>query len=433
MVMLLATPGAFSLVRPLAAQNASPMVSPDRIDDVRVIKADEDPFPQLDHFAWRAFIALNWPSRIDAAGRGLADRSKTLGDSGPRVWETFKARYELFQVSPDGKPVAPPPWASYGAANPCGASVDNRSKTLASFDPFMDFNQPVFASRAAGNPLVAQNGTYTRYETRLNKPHYLALAVPGWSQRKNLPDPDNPARVPAGSIAVKAAWRLLTAADTPAVRARYYVVEGANVVDVSKTVAAGRVVCSRGDVALVGLHIVIRTKHRPQGLWSSFEHVDNVPPAREGEPDAKDAGVRYSYFDPSKPELGLWPKFGSREALPVSLGNPPGAAPVPMQVVRRYPIHASTMTMNRTYWALPGIKGTVWEHYMLVANQWPSFTQPVDPLNDGVFFPDAHKENLVNTTMETYFQDPPSSCMSCHHVVSNVRGHDFVGILDTFR
>src|SRR4029077_9459797 len=105
-----------------------------------------------------------------------------------------------------------------------------------------------------------------------------------------------------------AAWRLLTAADTPAARSRYYVVENANVVDVRKTLAATRVVCSKSDIALVGLHIVIRTKDRPQGLWSTFEHVDNVPPTGEGEarePDAKDAGAPSSYFDPSKPQLGL--------------------------------------------------------------------------------------------------------------------------------
>ena len=115
-----------------------------------------------------------------------------------------------------------------------------------------------------------------------------------------MPDQAHPAQLPVGSIAVKAAWRLLTAADTPAVRARYYVVENADVVDVAKTLAAGRVVCSKSDVALVGLHIVIRTKYRPQGLWSTFEHVDNVPPAGVGEarePDAKDAGAPYSYFD----------------------------------------------------------------------------------------------------------------------------------------
>jgi hypothetical protein len=197
---------------------------------------------------------------------------------------------------------------------------------------------------------------------------------------------------------------------------------------------------------------VIRTKYRPQGLWSTFEHVDNVPPAGVGEarePDAKDAGAPYSYFDATKPNLGLWPPFGSPDTLPVSIDHPPKIDPSPMQVVRRHPIHPSTMAVNRAYWALPGIKGTVWEHYMLVASQWPTVARPVGPQNDGVFFPgpppppgaprenyqtvDAPKENLANTTIETYFQDPPSSCMSCHQSVSNALGRDFVGILGGFR
>lgn len=433
--LLVAAPLALlPMAAPAAAPGGAPAVSPDRIEDVPSLKPDVNAFPEVDNFAWRAFIALNWPSLTDPDHRGVPDRGKTLGDPGPRVWETFKARYELFQVGPDGRPIAPPPWATYEAANPCGADVDPRAKTLAAFDPFMDFNQFALPG-APSNPLVAQNRTYTRYETRINEPEYSALALNGWSQGQNLPDPDNPARLPAGSIAVKAAWRLLTAADTPAVRARYYVVKNANVVDVAKTLAARRVVCSKGDVALVGLHIVIRTPRRPQGLWSSFEHVDNVPPVGAGEarePDARDAGVPYSYFDASKPQLGLWPPLGSTDTLPVSLDRPPRNDPAPMQVVRRHPIHPSTMTMNRAYWALPGIKGTVWEHYMLVANQWPTYTHLVSPHNDGVYFPERRKENLVNTTLETYLQDPPSSCMSCHQAF-NARGRDFVGILASFR
>lgn len=409
-------------------------VSPDRIDDVDSLKADVDAFPTLDNFAWRAFIALNWPSLTDPAHRGLPDRAKTLSDSGPRVWETFKARYELFQDGANGNPIAPQPWATYDAANPCGTDVNNHAKTLASFDPFMDFNQ-AGALGATANPLVAQNHTYTRYETRINEPEYSALALSGWSQGQNLPDQNHPARLPAGAIAIKAAWRILTAADTPAIRARYYVVKDANVVDVAKTTAAGHVVCTKSDVALVALHMVIRTAHRPQGVWSSFEHVDNVPPVGAGEarePDAKDAGAPYSYFDSSKPQLGLWPEWGSAETLPVSLNHPPKTDPAPMQVVRRHPIHPSTMAMNRAYWALPGIKGTVWEHYMLVADQWPTRRFPVDPHNDGVFFPEGRKENMVNTAIETYLQDPPSSCMSCHQGF-NEHGHDFVGMLQSFR
>jgi hypothetical protein len=179
--------------------------------------------------------------------------------------------------------------------------------------------------------------------------------------------------------------------------------------------------------------------------------VDNVPPAGVGaarEPDAKDVGAPNSYFDASQPELGLSPPLGSPATLPVSLANPPRVDLAPMQVVRRRPIHPSTMAMNRAYWALPGVKGTVWESYMLVASQWPTVTQPPGPQNDGTYFPgltldpdtprepyqssDAAadpNENLVNTTIETYLQEAPSSCMACHHAVSNARGRDFVGIL----
>ena len=77
----------------------------------------------------------------------------------------------------------------------------------------------------------------------------------------------------------------------------------------------------------------------------------------------------------------------SPEARPVSATHPPSADPEPMQVTRRHPIHASTMAMNRSYWALPGIKGTVWEHYMRVASQWPTTPNPPGPQNDGGFFP----------------------------------------------
>ena len=50
--------------------------------------------------------------------------------------------------------------------------------------------------------------------------------------------------------------------------------------------------------------------------------------------------------------------------------------------------------------------------------------------NLSVLDPEAeNKENLANTTMETYLQDAPSSCMSCHASLANARGRDFAGIL----
>jgi hypothetical protein len=419
----------------------APVVSPDRLDDAPVNARDV-----MANFAWRAFIALNWPSLPSDSGRGLPDREKSLGDQGKRVWETFKSDYELFEFGDDGLRVRPAVWTSYAGRNPCGPGVDNRLKTIASFAPFADFNQPGFAVGAPANPLVAQNGAYTRYEIHFNEPEFSAFAAGGWSVGQNLPDVDHPTRFPVGSVAVKAAWRPLTAADPNSARTRSYV-ERAKIVDVVKTLAAGHTVCSERDVALVGLHIAIKTASRPQWIWSTFEQVDNVPPTGEGEarePDAREAGVPYSYFDPSKPDR-LWPPFGSSGTLPVDWGNPPKIDPVPMQVVRRHPVDPSIMAANRAYWSLPGVRATLWERYMLVAVQWPTSGDPSGPDNDGAYFPgrpevaakpnESYKstatpeENLINTTMETYLQDRPSSCMACHQVVSNARGDDFVGTL----
>lgn len=431
------------------AEDTVPRVSPDRIEDVPSTKPD--PFPAFDNFAWRAFVALNWPASRDAGHRGEPDRAKGLGDSGPRVWETFKARYELFARGPGGGPIAPTPWASTGGPNPCGASADARVKTLAAFDPFADFNQASFSPGRPMNVLVAQNRTYVRYEVRVNRTEYDSIVAHGWEFGRSLPTAEAPGGVDVGAVAVKAAWRLLTAQDTPEIRKRSYVVEGAEVTDVAKSLAAHRTVCAKQDIALVGLHIAVKTKYRPQWIWSTFEHVDNVPPVGVGdarEPDAIVAGAPYSFNDPAKGQKDVAPPADSPPAWPVDAGNPPRVDPEPMQVIRKHAINAQTMAMNRAYWALPEIRGTVWANYMLVATQWPTVTQPPSPDNDGRYFPGVRIEsgtpaepyqtgadggdpdqNLVNTTMETYAQDSPSSCMACHNAVSNVRGRDFVAIL----
>jgi hypothetical protein len=122
-----------------------------------------------------------------------------------------------------------------------------------------------------------------------------------------------------------------------AARGRYYL-ETAEIVDVARTLEAGRIVCAKSAVALVGLHIAIKTSSRPQWVWSTFEQVDNVPPAVAGEargPDAKDDGRPYAYFDPSRPAK-LWPSFGSAAAEPVDWTNPPRLHPAPRRV-RRWP------------------------------------------------------------------------------------------------
>jgi hypothetical protein len=180
-------------------EDIEPRASPDRIEDVPSTKPD--PFPAFNNFSWRAFIALAWPARTEPPRRGEPDRSKALADPGPRVWETFKSRYEIFQPGPNGGAMAPPIWGSYNGQNPCGRSISNRVKTLDAFDTYSDFNQATFSPGAFSGPLVAQNRTYTRYEVRVNEAEYDSIVNYKWYRREFLPSFEHPEHIDIGSIA----------------------------------------------------------------------------------------------------------------------------------------------------------------------------------------------------------------------------------------
>ena len=57
----------------------------------------------FDCLSWRSFLALNWPNLSEPqhpmgnSWRGVPDTSKNIVDSGPRVWETYRALFETFQ------------------------------------------------------------------------------------------------------------------------------------------------------------------------------------------------------------------------------------------------------------------------------------------------------------------------------------------------
>jgi hypothetical protein len=397
------------------AQVLPPTVSPTFPD---LGSPNGDPEAIFNDFSWRSFVAVNWPAIVGAADRGKPDRTKDFGDAaGPRVWTTWKSRYEIFQRGG----AAPSPWASYQGENPCGPGFANDVVTRHSFQPFSDFNQADIGLKKVSNPLVAQNRTYVRYEVRVNEPEFNSIVDHKWYLASNLPTKTTWVPFNIGSTAVKAAWRILTDKDTPAIRARYYVVPGAAVFDER----SGK--CTARDIALVGLHIVTKTEKRPQWIWSSFEHVDNVP-GLTSEPKPPE-GVPFSFYDPNGPAT-LSPEIGPR---PVSSSNPPdpNQLPVPMQVVRQQPISRATMKMNEAYWNLPPIKGTVWQNYMLVSTQWPNEPQPESPSSNGVPS-ESVGYAMSNTTMETYFQrdDTGATCMFCHNK-ANQAGRDWVMFVTT--
>jgi hypothetical protein len=379
------------------------------------VDPDANEIAVFDDYSWRAFIALNWPAKPGI--RGVPDETKKIGDySAPGakvVWGTWKTEDELFQAGlefPNGSSL------SRGAAPGDEApSADPRqTMVIGSFGNFRDFNQA--GNGRLGGPLIAQNHTYVRFQVRLNPVEFDFIRDHFLDGRLKWPAADAPKlRFPNNSIAVKAAWKIIKEEELPAAQSRFYTVDAMVLDPVSNT-------CKIEKMGLVGLHIVQKTLRRPQWVWSSFEQVDNVPEPGTASP----VGRRFSFNDPSKPEV-LDP---ATAPLPISKSNPPLQNPRVMQVIRSKKIADSTRRTNEDYRAL--LKGTVWENYALVMTQWPKFPQPEE--ENGAPFPGPFTgpdpmTNIANTTMETYFQKTAStSCMNCHDA-ARLKGSDFVWFL----
>lgn len=175
------------------------------------------------HYAWRLFVALNWPANEDKC---RADRRKELGDDGLATWEVWQSKEETFLEGAQ----KPPSWKN-------GCKDGN----------FYTF--PVGEFSVAADEAV-----------RLNKKTY------DYIRGNNLYSLDEQERLakagvrdldfPLGAKEVKAGWVTITEED----KSRYHWMER---VEDGKTVIYG----------LSAFHII--SKDLPTWFWSTFEHVDN--------------------------------------------------------------------------------------------------------------------------------------------------------------
>jgi hypothetical protein len=403
-----------------------------------VVKDPDAGRPSFDEFSWESFIALNWPARIGPDGRpirGVADTDKTLGDAGPRVWESWKADYELFQD--EGAP--PSDWSSYNVTNPpCGTAKPGSTIPLTlKILPLLAKGGsalPGGVNQAMGGALIDQHGKPVRYEIHLNQAYYDFVKTKQFYLQKNLPEyPSPPVNFPMSSatdygvVEIKAAWREMTPAELndPSISSRYYITAAVVVMPNSHPPQ-----CYETKLGLVGLHIAHKSGPFSEWIWSTFEQEDAVPEYLYQEPQPNPTPPPppggYSFYNIAKP---MPPKTGPGY-LPLSARKPLDPTQplptTPTQVARVTPIATLTQQMNAKVRVMDKIKNTVWEHYKLIETQWPrNVTLPIvvnnpntgedhyplgcgDPTPpSGVDPPPPPKEpsdRVANLTMETYFQ-----------------------------
>ncbi len=415
----------------LACSTTPSLSPPSTIPDDVCDSSDERGFDQL---AWEAFKYLVWPAREGRQHRGETDTSRPITDlMGPRTFETLKTDWETFK--PDA--ARPTDWDDpYPTkAEPClnTPAIRPGEPVLASYSEFGNVKE--FVDPHVTNSLVAQNSTYVRYQAAYGKLVYQTIlqnqlydalhynSVVAGSNGSPVAATTEPYR----SLTLKSSWIELPGVDCErrAVTPSRFYVTCAWLQDPEK------LTCRKSAVGLVGLHIVLKTRSRPQWIWATFEHVDNVP---QGDPtDAY--GTSYT-FNNGDAELRMTHSAAPTYQIPRPLGVPgPGTPPKPYQVERLQNITDRAQEANIAWRAELKNAGSIWQNYKLVMVQWP-LTAYAPDMDGEAAGPNPNcswrqSKATVNTTMETFLQTSSSctdqakmrTCMTCHN---KARSADFV-------
>lgn len=393
-------------------------------------------------FAWKEFVALNWPT----------DGTTNFGspnDYTPVAWENYMEKEVLFPENG----AAPPAW---GSKNPMLKKGAQHKRVLMHASKFTNFNDTITVTEtgqaAPGkgpNWLGAFNGTNLWYEVLVNKDEYDYITDSNhkfynadnqlkWVQEGNtieFPKGDADTNT-VGAMEIKAAWMELLP-DSKVDKTRYKISEA---VVLDPTTGTPR----NTQVALVGLHVIHKTKSQPTWVWATFEHVDNAPTA------GTTPNGFYNLFatdctDKTMDIPAAYSATGKAEEVTISCDSlnvsPPyylglnGPKPVQQQVQKKTPLGDVMKTNIVMQEAIKKYYPTsVFQHYQLVNVIWS--TGPILDKEQPTETPLLLKgmqppSKLANASMETYLQD--SRCTDCHQfgtiAGSNTYPSDFSFVL----
>jgi hypothetical protein len=355
----------------------------------------------IDCFMWQSFIYLNWPA-LDVM-RGTPDTSASFDDGGPTVWETYKSYDAVFLPNA----AVPAGWNDdlqkhnlllrRHVLNPGPAlrilnSVSKvfRSITGSKSENLDDIHQ------VDGGVLYDQNGLPVYYEMMMNAREFSYIVD------NRLYDADVQYRfvqksaivLPAGSMEIKAAWKVLTPEEARAKPLRFHTVRGV-LPGSNKPVTVG----------LVGLHIyqVPSATNFNQGFWATFQQIDNAP--QPG--DVHQAS--YSFNDPRCTASRCPPNTPTTRGAPTQVAQTIGIAPA----ARAVNAYVARMIKAR-------YPNSPWQFYQMIGVQWPTAPQPFDKAAWLNMLPEGspNSTTMVNPVMETFIQREGISCLNCHAAAS---------------
>jgi len=385
----------------------------------------------FDFYSWLTFIALNSPA---ADPRGIARSQPNT----PTVWENNQNFIQLQDIMLPGGPR--PTWGQRVIPAAC-QSLHAREPDLMVIKMVEEsFNQPFKTG-----PLIDQRNNYAIFDILLNKVMFDYIVQNDlFSRAGQMSERNANLRIDfpsghhlkdgsgdPGAMIIKVAWKILDPEDD---KRKFHHVQALVAMPPTEGQESDPQ-CLKRTLGLVGFHVMHKTEGRPQWIWTSFEHVDNVPEQRDV--DAGNLKQSYNFYDPScsaascpvneTPHRPWDPEPGNKLKFRVAAD---GKLLFKSQITRVVPLDAATNDINREFQGI--LDETVWKNYMLINTQWPSAFQCTQkrstrpeapsPKTDFEKEPDMNcapaPTFMANSTLETFSQgeipQASSSCMGCH-------------------
>jgi hypothetical protein len=429
-------------VTPFAQNKQANPVDPDGKEDVGLDNLQRG----FDFYSWRTFIALNSPADGTPIDQAQPDT--------PTRWENVDNFKQLLDVMLPPKS-QPPKWPTDKAERErlmpeeCRALDKQFPKTMIVKMIEESFNEPFKTG-----PLIDQQGHYAIFDILMNRQMFKYITdnhlntkagqmsaansgllvdfPPGHNDTPGTPGTPGTNDHTLGAFMLKVSWKILSPDE---IKAKNFHMVKALVLMPPGDPKAKRP-CLAETLGLIGFHAVHKTVGRPQWIWTSFEHVKNVPDKDEVA-NNKLAGP-YNFFS-----VNCKDNCPAANATPPRPWDPDPALQLKFrkddsfksQIVRETPLTNAAKHMNDIFHSmLPA--ASVWQNYMLLSTQWPTVpactslhSQSSDapaPKTDFLKQPDMTCSPaptfFANSTLETYSQTESdggvplatSSCIACH-------------------
>ena len=420
----------------------------------------------FDRFAWQSFVALQWPAIPPTASngykRGFADTSKqftTENDPELPVWQTWKAKREIFLGLDGADGAAPRPWNSQiyygpqisdGSFTVCSDAADpsavrqalqgglhafslSSKVTSEGIDENIEVNgeafypasirgqkaEPQVFKTSTGNPVLYEVKVnydwfnyvtgHRFYDTKVKNAARVAgtIRLPARGSSYNPGNCSSSSSVPCsmGAIETKSAWLLAGPGDDVS---RYHSTQA--LYFKADSGGTSGLCADLGTFLLTGFHINQKTENQPFFIYSTFGHVDNGKNNDE-----------FRYQNQRKSDDALIPPAGYGIGYITSTGSNSHGGPTygPSRIPHR------TQSFNRQVQAQirAANPNSVWQNYQLVGVQFATknadATQGNYPIGSNDPGHVGQSYYLANLTLETSwglqnFQGSPPELVPIH-------------------